>query len=126
MHSFHVAPYLSESHFAYAKPKGGQRICASGHSVPGVETPRGTNGLDAANRLRRPEWNNLGEAIVSGAERQVSTVQLLKAFASERRSFTWNNLALTSLPLHDIKRECEGQKRDIGRTSDNLARTLAK
>ena len=59
-----IAPYLSESHFSYAKPKGGQRICAAGRPMLGVETPRGTNGLEAANRLRRPEWNNLCEAIV--------------------------------------------------------------
>ena len=55
--------------------------------MPGVETPRGTNGPDAANRLRRPEWDNLGEGIVSGAELQVSPVQVLKAFTAERRFF---------------------------------------
>jgi hypothetical protein len=84
---FQTCSYLSETHFAYAKPKGGQRICVAGRPMPGVKTPRGTNGPDAANRLRRPEWNNFGELIVSGTELQVSPVQVLRAFTSERRFF---------------------------------------
>ena len=49
MHSFHSSSLSFGIAFCVCEPKGGQRMRASGCQIPGVETPRGTNGLDPTN-----------------------------------------------------------------------------
>jgi hypothetical protein len=84
---FQTCSYLSETRFAYAKPKGDKgfvlqavQCLARKHHV--ARTDR-TLRIDYG----RPEWNNLGEGIVSGTELQVSPVQVLRAFTCEQRFF---------------------------------------
>jgi hypothetical protein len=57
---FHTCSYLSETRFAHAKPKGDKGFVLHVVQCPGLETPRGTNGPDAANRLGSARMEQLG------------------------------------------------------------------
>jgi hypothetical protein len=71
-----VAPYLSDSHGCARETDGGTKDVCSRLSNSWCGNTRGTYELGATNRLHRPGWKNLCEAIAIKDWLQVSMVQV--------------------------------------------------
>jgi hypothetical protein len=131
MHSFHSSSLSFGIAFCVCEPKGDKgcvlRLSNTRRGNTAWHEPDRTLRIDYG----RPEWNNLGEGIVSGTELQVSTVQVLKAVTSERRSFL--EAALTHPLNYSFSVSCasaaELQTRTASRwilTIPNLCHRLSK